>query len=275
MVAPIAMLAMLGDIADKMSAWKDNDLIAGLLMAIFIVTLGIGAICLLLVIHFLRSSSLARPRAYRHYFSEAGEKKSHRVAVGLPSRWLAIKSSNPVRVQQALHLHKPTPCSWADALAKPQEQKLFISPPVAGWVLVFGSGLPEPSDDVDKCFKLILDLSRKVGQVQFFSINRSLNHHAWAKASHGEILRAYAWAGQTLWNQGAVTPPELDLDFKCFDYAEPMHRIRLSDPNPFVANTEKVPALAARWSIDPAAIAPRTLRESHGIAGELTWRKSG
>jgi hypothetical protein len=113
----------------------------------------------------------------------------------------------------------------------------------------------------------------KLGHVQFFSMNRSLNHHAWAKATHGEILRAYAWAGQTLWNQGAVTPSEQELQFKCFDYAEPMHKISLSDPNPFITNTEKVPALAARWSIDPAAIAPRTLRESHGIAGEFTWRK--
>jgi hypothetical protein len=268
------MLAMLGDIGERMSAWKDNDLIAGLLMAIFVVTLGIGLICLLLVLHFLRSGSLTRRRVYRQYFPETGEKTSQHVGMGLPNRWLAIKSSNPLRVQQALHLHKPMPCSWADALAKPQDQKLFISPPVAGWVLVFGSGLPDPSDDVDKCFKLILDLSRKLGHVQFFSLNRSLNHHGWAKASHGEILRAYAWAGQTLWNQGPITPSEIELDFKCLDYAEPMHKIRLSDPNPFVSNTEKVPALAARWSIDPAAIAPRTLRESHGIAGELSWRKS-
>jgi hypothetical protein len=266
------MLAALSDILN-MSAWKDNDLIAGLLMAIFIVTLGIGVICLLMVVHFLRTGSLARRRSYRRYFPETT--KASRPAMGLPNRWLAIKSSNPVRVQQALHLHKPMPCSWAEAITKPHEQKLFISPPVAGWVLVFGSGLPEPSEDVDACFKLLLDLSAKLGHVQFFSMNRSLNHHGWAKASHGEILRAYAWAGQTLWNQGEVSQAELELEFKCFDYAEPAHKLRLSEANPFIANTEKVPALAARWSLDPAAIAPRTLRESHGIAGELTWRKSG
>jgi hypothetical protein len=272
MTAPTPTLAMMSDIVN-MSAWKDNDLIAGLLMAIFIVTLGIGIICLLLVIHFLRSGNLARRRAYQRYYPDATN--SGRVVMGLPNRWLAIKSCNPVRVQQALHLHKPMPCSWAEAITKPQEQKLFVSPPVAGWVLVFGSGLPEPAEDVDACFKLLLDLSAKLGHVQFFSMNRNLNHHAWAKASHGEILRAYAWAGQTIWNQGVVTPQELELDFQCFDYAETLCRLRASERNPFIANTEKVPSLAARWSIDPATIAPRTLRESQGIAGELTWGKSG
>jgi hypothetical protein len=132
MAAPIPMLAILSDIVENMSAWKNNDLIAGLLMAIFIVTLGIGLICLLMVIHFLRSGSLSRHRSYRRYFPETSPKKAQHLAVGLPSRWLAIKSSDPLRVQRALHLHKPTPCSWADALARPQEQKLFISPPVAG-----------------------------------------------------------------------------------------------------------------------------------------------
>ena len=47
------------------------------------------------------------------------------------------------------------------------------------------------------------ELSRKIGQVQFFSVNRAVNHHAWVQAEAGVIQRAYAWAGRTFWNQGA------------------------------------------------------------------------
>ena len=53
-------------------------------------------------------------------------------------------------------------------------------------------------------------LSRKLGHVQFFSANRVLNHHSWALLDQGEVFRAYAWAGETLGNQGPLTAAEKD-----------------------------------------------------------------
>ncbi len=267
------MFAMFGDLVEAVAAWRDTDLVAGLLLGIFLVTLGIGISCLLLVVNALRRARLGPRRRSEHGPAPLPKVRPTSASFALPSRWLAIKSSQPFRVQEALRLSKPTPCSWAEGLANAQEKKLFISPPVAGWVLVLGSGLPDPAEDVDRCYCLLLELSRKLGHVQFFSFNRSLNHHAWAQASHGEILRAYAWAGQTLWNQGAITRAESDLQVECFDYAEALPQT--STPNPLPLNTEKVPLLAERWSIDPATIDPRHFRESHGIAGQLSWRKSG
>src|SRR5262245_56015359 len=67
-----------------------------------------------------------------------------------PACWLAVKSRSTFAVQSALGLHNPKPCSWIRGLAG--EEKLFIAPPVKGWVLVLGSGLPDPSEDVDACF---------------------------------------------------------------------------------------------------------------------------
>src|SRR5216683_1429788 len=84
-----------------------------------------------------------------------------------PACWLAVKNRNVLAVQSALGLHNPKPCSWIEGLAG--EEKLFIAPPVKGWVLVIGSGLPDPSEDVDVCFRFVRELSRKLGQVQFFS----------------------------------------------------------------------------------------------------------
>src|SRR6185503_20162467 len=151
--------------------------------------------------------------------------------------------TNQHLVQMALELHKPTPCSWEEGMTVAHEQKLFISPPVEGWILVMGSRLPEPADDVDQCFRFIVALSRKLGHVQFFSVNRAVNHHAWVLADHGHVLRAYAWAGKTLWNQGRITKAELDLRLKCYDYTEAVERGQFSQSDPAFANTERVPLL--------------------------------
>ena len=188
----------------------------------------------------------------------------------LPGSWLAIKSSNPLAVQSALGLHNPKPCSWIQGLAG--DEKLFIAPPVKGWILVIGSGLPEPSEDVDVCFRFLLEMSRKLGQVQFFSSSRVLHYHAWVKADGGRILRAYAWAGKTLWHQGSVTSAEKELDLKCYDYLETAGPPGFGQPDIASLNSDKLPLLAARWSIDPGRIDARFLQMERGIAGESSWR---
>src|SRR6185437_10102915 len=100
-------------------------------------------------------------------------------ALKRPECWLAVKSRNLAAVQAALGLHNSKPCSWVEGLLGSGDQMLFISPPISGWILVIGSALPNPSDDVDCCFRFLMDLSHKVGQVQYFSASTVLNHHAW------------------------------------------------------------------------------------------------
>jgi hypothetical protein len=187
-----------------------------------------------------------------------------------PGCWLAVKSRNLLAVQSALGLHNVKPCSWTEGLAG--DEKLFVAPPVKGWILVMGSGLPDPSDDVDACFRFVVSLSRKLGQVQFFSASRVLHHHAWIKVDGGRVVRAYAWAGRTLWQQGSRTTAENELGLKCFDYMEPAERVSFEAPDPVAVNVDKVPLLAARWSLDPARIEERALEAQHGVAGEPSRR---
>jgi hypothetical protein len=191
--------------------------------------------------------------------------------ISRPSSWLAIKSRNLRAVQSALGLHNAKPCSWLEGLAG--DEKLFIAPPVKGWIIVLGSGLPEPNDDVDVCFRFLVEISRKLGRIQFFNASRILHHHAWVQAEHGRILRAYAWAGRTLWNQGKRTISEQELGLKCFAYSDPAQPFPFGMQDPIAANVEKVPLLAARWSLDPAAIDEHFLEHERGIAGEWSRRR--
>lgn len=184
-----------------------------------------------------------------------------------PARWLAIRSRDTQAVQAALRLNNPRPCSWAEGLLS--KRKIFIAPPVNGWTLVFGAGLPSPGDDVDVCYRFLRELSRRLGQVQFFQADEMLQHHAWVQVESGRVLRGYAWAGATVWNQGVKTSAEIALGMNCFGYGDNPGSDDWAVADHIVANVEKVSQLARRWSLDPAEIDLRYLAQQPGITGVL------
>jgi hypothetical protein len=138
-------------------------------------------------------------------------------------------------------------------------------------VLVVGSGLPGPFEDVDECFRFLTELSRKLGQVQFFSASRVVHQHAWALMERGRVFRAYAWSGETLWNQGLLTAAEKELGLCCFEYGSEQNLFSFKDE--LAANSERIGQLAARWSLDPAALGSAAW-SGHGIVGGLSQSKS-
>ncbi len=226
-----------------------------MLLAMQGLALGIGFIILgwMLAIH-RRERLRAKPLA---------EKRTPSFRSNLPRRpccWLAIRSASPEAVRLALGIHRVEPCSWAEGLTG--EYEFFISPRVHGWVIVTGMGLPNPTDDVDATFLFLTAVSKKVGHVQYFYASRLLHHHAWARLDDGCVTRAYAWAGETVWNQGIETLPEIEIGAKLFGYGE-MAACGLEAESNFA----KVPQLAARWSLDPAEVKLNSPRQAIGIAG--------
>jgi hypothetical protein len=181
-----------------------------------------------------------------------------------PACWLAVRSVSTEAVKTALGLNRASPCSWLEGLAGSHE--FFISPRVhGGWVIVTGLGLPNPSDDVDATFLFLTGLSRKLGHVQYFYAEKFSRHHAWARLDDGCVTRGYAWTGETVWHQGDATLPEADAGLKIFDYGEQSATILDAE-----MNYERVPQLAARWSLDPAEVKLDSTRQSIGLAGETT-----
>ena len=268
-------LAVLGTTVPGLSDVHESDLIAWLLILLLGIALGIGITGLLLVVHFARHGRVVAPHRGRRSPRASSPRRTEVPLFPMPNRWLAIKSGNPMFIQAALGLHNPIPCSWEEGLSVAQEKRLFVSPPISGWVLVIGARLPDPGDDVDRLYRFLLELSRKVGHVQFFSLNRVVHHHAWVHAHDGRIVRAYAWAGRTLWNQGKLSKAEHDLSLKCFNYLDAPDPVDFGESDPTVLNTERVPLLASRWSVDPMSIDTRMLRENQGIAGQLSRSRAG
>ncbi len=248
------------------------DIVAIALILLFGLVLGGGILVVFLVTRVQRQERGAAG-SEGDAWAEPSFPVLHNVAasaVPRPVCWLAIKSRHTLSVQTVLALNHPIPCSWSDGLM--EDQQLFISPPVNGWTLVMGNGLPRPGDDVDDCFRFLTALSRKLGHVQFFQADRVLRHHAWVRLEAGRVVRAYAWAGQTLWNQGAKSAPESALGMKCFAYDESLSSAPWTVADLVAANVEKVSLLAGRWSVNPAAIDVRFWAQRPGIAGWLSRR---
>jgi hypothetical protein len=248
----------------------ENNLISGLLLAVLSFVLAMSILVVYLVIRLRqRDAALAQfeptpePDVFPRLFA------AHRhVAFKRPACWLAIRNRHVHAVQSALALHDVRPCSWADGLANGPDQKLFISPPFSGWILVMGSALPDPCEDEDASFRFLQQLSRKLGHVQLFSVSEVFNQHAWVRAEMGRILRAYAWSGRTLWNQGQMTGAERELGLKCYDYAQSTDCPSFGLHETGAGNSDKVHLLAARWSLDPDEIDERFLERARGIVGE-------
>ncbi len=195
-------------------------------------------------------------------------RRTFRTPFDQPSRWLAVRTHDIDNVRHALGLIHAHPCSWEQGITEARDHKLFISPPISGWILVVGAGLPEPSEDVDKTYLFLMELSRKLGHVQFFSFNRVLNHHSWAIVERGCVYRGYAWAGRTLWNQGLLTAAEKDVAMACFDYT--VDPTEYAHDEAWAMNAEKVSRLAGWWSIDPFCIGERTWLARPGIVGNVS-----
>ncbi|MEI7729946.1 MAG: hypothetical protein WCO56_10270 [Verrucomicrobiota bacterium] len=183
--------------------------------------------------------------------------------------WMVVKCPNPMILQEALHLHKAAPSSMPEAMTEVTSRKLFISQPVNGWVMVFGPGLPEVHEDVDRTYRFLRALSQRVGHLQYFSVNRLAGQHAWAMLDSGQVVRAYAWAEATLWNQGEITKAEHALRLICLPYGETTATSNPKAADSLATNAERVPLLAARWGIDPGVIFAHMGAQRRGIVGEL------
>ncbi len=174
------------------------------------------------------------------------------LALPLPNRWLAVRSSNTAYLQGVLGISAQDSPPWSEALVRARERAVFLSPPWRGWSLIVGGAIPDPASDIDHLYRFLARFSGVVGEIQFFHSDRVLNHHAWAWHRDGKVVRAYAWAGETLWNQGELSLDERLLGLVCREYGETVEGVGPCGGTAEQQNVERVPLLARRWSLDPA-----------------------
>ena len=177
--------------------------------------------------------------------------------------WLAARTTDPERVIAALSLESVESIDWARGVAAGYASRVFVSPPVEGWVLVMSSSFLEGLVDHEEAREgadFVSRLSASLDcEVQYFETHRVIELHTWIRAERGTIVRAYSYIGErgeTQLDIGSQSDEEVALGFAFFDEhcpeAESDHYWERDD---LTSPTEaEVFALAAEWSLDPGEL---------------------
>ena len=250
------------------------DILPYMLLLLITMTVS-GMICMFSVIYYLRNrraASLVNAKRGTPGLLNMSYPPFPGFIFDRPSCWLAIRSRNIDFVQEALGLENATACSWMEGLTEASaDNRLFVSPPIRGWILVFGPHLPRPSDDIDQCFRFLSQLSAELGEVQYFCGDAVTYEHSWARLVDGTVVRAYAWYRETLWDQGSLSDAERKAGVETFSYAESPDPLMFGAQDRFRRNTERLFTLAGRWSVDPSRVNQNDLMTSGmGVSGSLS-----
>ena len=220
---------------------------------------GTAAITALILVWQIKTQTQSR----RACAQRAGERA---VSFATPMAWFAIRSEDGARVCDVMGLEAPAKANWQSGVAALREEgegasRVFISPPIDGWILVAGLALPHPVGPrfVDKCLPLMEELARHFADVQYFCCFPAIDHYGWARAREGKLIRAFALGDEGLiWNRGRPSRDERLLGLKLFEIKEDARRgSEAALGSLFDAGEGHVVRLAGKWGIDPMRLAER------------------
>ena len=165
--------------------------------------------------------------------------------------------------------------------------RVFVSPELDGWTLVFGDSSEdthriEDSDDPEKALPQVVrrrcaDLSRRFGTAHWYGMSCGDGWTAWCVAEGGQVVRHYDAFAAAESEAGDVGPPHPAESGYLLPHQRPAgfpddmyDDVDLSDAEAFAARYRQVreelgiPAtcdatdIAARLSVDPGALGPHT-----------------
>ena len=174
------------------------------------------------------------------------------VGFGAKQAWLAIRDVDADMVSAVLGLSDLGPVSWRAGvdLSYLTDDRVVLTPPLPGageadWLLVAGRWLVQTSSIVD-----IVTLSDLLAtEVQYFATHRVVELHRWQRAHEGELLRSFAYLGET----GEVTdwrgePDEVERAIGLPAMLDD------DDDTDILVGEADVMRVAAAWSLSPVGL---------------------
>jgi hypothetical protein len=207
--------------------------------------------------------------------------------------WLAIRTHDQPGVVDALGLAEPTPANWASGVGTVYDlalgsNRVFVSPPIDGWVLAVGPGLPLPQGPlfVDKVTPFLDGLVGRFGEVQMFAAFPEIDLFCWCRVRPARTRRAVTGTPDRLFaiadsgvilDRGKTTPEERALGLHLYELRGVRGRRGDAGGELIMHPTEEhVMRLAGAWSLNPTLLTANhaTANGAPGIVG-LTppgWR---
>jgi hypothetical protein len=208
----------------------------------------------------------------------------HPAQFGQNMAWLAIRTRDTGAVLHAMGLTlEAEPANWSSGLGAVYDEALgqslaFVSPPVNGWTLVVSASIPAPASRrfVDKSMPMLLGLSERFVEVQYFAGFPDIDFFAWARVIEGRLIRAFAINDEgTVWNKGRPTKEEKAMGLKLFEVRG--MRERRGDAGGEIVmypTSEHLMGLAQKWSLDPTHLEPGSAEPALGVIARVpaSWR---
>lgn len=168
--------------------------------------------------------------------------------------WLAIPGFKPSEVIALLRLGDVKSANWTMGLtqAYADNNQVFVSPSLGGWVLVIGKTIWQKGEMNRSAEKTpwLNEIGRRFGNVCFFTTMKGLGNHGWVGIRDGRIARAYGYSGEVgelIWFEGEPTEEEEIINPAFVDEAQERYQPGF---RPVIPDEKMVLAMAAAWSVD-------------------------
>lgn len=179
--------------------------------------------------------------------------------------WLALRTTDLDSVVRTLRLRTVLPANWGAGLDEVADGAVFVTPPVAGWVLAIGAVFA--AHDVERWLpELLQRLGGSFATVVWAAADDAGERHGFALCEGGELRRGYAFDGElgtTFWH-GDVTDAERALHCHIDD-----PRDRSDDDIKWWPDQALVRRVAAAWSLDVDRLASEPVPPGVGRVGRL------
>jgi hypothetical protein len=115
-------------------------------------------------------------------------------------------------------------------------------------------------DPVEQISKRVAELSAKFGEAHGYATHRVVEYHHWIMAKDGQVVRAFAYLGESgeiLSNVGTVTDSERRLPFADQPTDE------------WMPDEDDVMTVASGWSFDPSKLSSESGPAANGILARM------
>lgn len=243
-------------------------------MSSFILLLIIPAI--IAIISFRKKPTRARSTATPKTVTGTDQKiPDLPVGFGYKCMWMAVKTVNTQKLVELLKVRNLEPCNWKVGIDQAYKGYVFITPPIDGWTLACGTGLPngDRPEDIEHIKSLLETLSKTFGDAQFFCTHRVVEYHCWIKAVAGKVVRVYAYLGESGENitiEGEPTAIEKPLNLANTFSPEAKDENYFGREDIVWPDEQLVMEIARDWSVDPSQLGERTgTKPELGLLGDI------
>jgi hypothetical protein len=199
------------------------------------------------------------------------------------NHWMAVSTGDQVGLMQILGLSRPEPVTFAQAQqvidtdghddtdGQRPLSRVFVTPEVDGWTLVFGAWC-DPYDDrrrqevLGRCS----ELSARYGQAQAYYYGAQGDGSTWLVTEHGTVLRRYSAVGpddelltlgdplpreRAAWSEHLGVPADWDPSTADEEEAEEWEAVAF----------DLAPEIAAAHGVSPLSLNHETRRRGTGV----------